>query len=327
LAVVLLLGTGYAVSKTLISRYESSVSRDTLLDPGARDDAAAGSRYSGFRQLAGPLNYLLIGSDLRAANPGAGQRSDSIVIVQVNRTLDGAHLISIPRDLMVRIPAADDGTDFTGSEEKINAAFEHGGGGSGGVRLLSATLTQLTGLRFDGAAVIDFGGFEQAIDALGGVTLCVDQPVRSIHTDRMFLAGCQQMDGSAALDFSRQRYGLTDGDYDRQKHQQQLLKAIFSKAMEGGVTRNPIKLDQFIRSIGGSLTVDTGAIGVTDLLFSLRDIRPGSLRGVRVPSAPETVGDTSYVLLAPEADGLFAALREGDLAGWTALHPEWVNAI
>jgi LCP family protein required for cell wall assembly len=226
LAVVLLVGTGFVVTKTLINRYESSVGRDVLLDPGARDDAGAGSRYSGFRQLAGPLNYLLIGSDLRESNPGAGQRSDSIVIVQVNRTLTGAHLISIPRDLMVEIPAHEgesgtaEGSEFPGSEEKINAAFDYGGGGSGGVRLLSATLTQLTGMRFDGAAVIDFGGFQQAIDALGGVTLCVENPVRSIHTDRMFVAGCQVMDGAAALDFSRQRYGLPDGDYDRQKHQQ-----------------------------------------------------------------------------------------------------------
>jgi LCP family protein required for cell wall assembly len=307
-----------AAVKVVYDRYNASFTRETLLDPDARGVNR--------RQLTGPLNYLLIGSDLRAANPGAGQRSDTIVIVQANSPLTHVHLVSIPRDLRVTIPAQPQ-TGFTGSKEKINSAFDHGGGGSGGVRLLSATLTRLTGLRFDGAAVIDFGGFKQVVDVLGGVTLCIDRQVRSIHTGRLFTVGCQQLNGAEALDYSRQRYGLPAGDFDRQRHQQQVLKAIFAKALDGGVTRNPIKIDQLVRSVGGSLTVDTSGANIADLFFSLRNIRPDALTGVRVPCYDKNIGNTSFVLLSPEAKSLFVALRTADLAKWATEHPQWVNAI
>lgn len=315
---VLLVGGGFIGGRMLLQRLESSFSRDVLLDPSARGASV--------HRLTGPLNYLLIGSDLRADNPDAGQRSDTIVIVQVDRTLSEAQLISIPRDLMVDIPEFPQ-SDFNGGEDKINAAFEHGGGGSGGVQLLSATLNRLTGVRFDGAAVIDFGGFKQVIDLLGGVELCVDTRVKSIHTGHVFRPGCHQMTGAQALDYSRQRYGLPGGDYDRQRHQQQLLKAIFNRAIDRGITHNPIVLDQFVRAVGHSLTVDTGQTSLTDLLLALRNLRPDRLTGIRVPSHPTQINDVSYVRLDDDADSLFDALRDGDLGAWAAANPRWVNPI
>lgn len=315
---VLLVGGGFVGGRMLLHRLESSFSHDVLLDPSARE--------ASWHRLTGPLNYLLIGSDLRADNPDAGQRSDSIVIVQVDRTMTRAQLISIPRDLMVDIPKFPR-ADFGGSEDKINSAFSYGGGGSGGVQLLSATLHRLTGVTFDGAAVIDFGGFKQVIDQLGGIKLCVDTEVTSIHTGYVFRPGCHQMTGAQALDYSRQRYGLPDGDYDRQRHQQQLIKAIFNRAIDRGITHNPFVLDQFIRAVGQSLTVDTGEASLTDLLLALRGLRPDRLTGIRVPSYPTEDGDISYVRLDDESDSLFDALRDGDLGAWAAAHPQWVNPI
>ncbi|MEU7824131.1 LCP family protein [Catellatospora sp. NPDC049133] len=320
---VLLAGGALVAGQALVHRYESSVSRDVLLDPRARDMADS---QVGWRRLSGPLNYLLIGSDLRESNPGAGQRSDTILVVQVDRDLNHAYVISIPRDLRVEIPEVG-GTSFGGARQRINAAFEAGGGGSGGVQLLSATLTALTGMRFDGAAVVDFGGFTRVIDSLGGVNMCVDTEVRSIHTKRLFTVGCREMNGAEALDYSRQRYGLPGGDFDRQRHQQQLVKAILSKALDSGMTRNPLKLDQFIRGIGQSLTLDTGEATLTDLIVALRNIRPDSLTGIRVPSYPQSIGGVSYVLLRDGAEDLFRAMRDADLATWVQQHPEWVNSI
>ncbi|WP_443623176.1 LCP family protein [Catellatospora tritici] len=319
---VLLVGGGVLAGRALLHRYESAVGHDVLLDERARDVDS----FVGWRNVAGPLNYLLIGSDLRAANPDAGQRSDTILIVQVNAALTQAHLISIPRDLRVEIPAFPL-TGYRGAKDKINAAFEFGGGGNGGVQLLSATLTELTGIRFDGAAVIDFGGFVKVIDTLGGVKLCVDTPVTSIHTGRVFAVGCRNMTGAEALDFSRQRYGLPNGDYDRQRHQQQLVKSVLDKALASGVARNPIKLDLLIRGIGQSLTVDTGAASITELALALRNIRPDGLVGVRVPSHITNIDGVSYVVLDDQSDGLFQAMRDGMVANWAKEHPRWVNSI
>ena len=71
---------------------------------------------------------------------------------------------------------------FAGATSKINAAFQYGQGGASGTRLLSQTLTDLIGIKFDGAAVIEFSGLERAVDLVGGVTMCVDVRTVSIHT-------------------------------------------------------------------------------------------------------------------------------------------------
>ena len=325
LALVLLAGAGLVATKVLTSRYEASVARQVLLAPSARGSSPQ-SQSTAWRDGGGPLNFLLIGSDMRAGYPDEGQRSDTIIIVQINAERTGAHLVSIPRDLLVDIPEFPS-TEFYGSREKINAAFHFGGGSAGGVQLLSATLAQLADIKFHGAAVIDFGGFERIIDQLGGVRLCVDTEVTSIHTNRHFPLGCQVFSGAEALDYSRQRYGLESGDYDRQRHNQQLLKAIFSTALDGGIANNPLKIDQFIRALGGSLTLDTGGATLTDVLLALRSLRPSALVGVTVPSYPEMIGDESFVLLNDEAPMLFDALHQASLANWALNNPQWVHAL
>lgn len=329
----ILLGTGLALMvfsavalisvKSLIHRYESNVSREVLLHPSAREGTP---ETSSWRRDDRPLNFLLLGSDWRVTEPNDGQRSDTIIIVQVNGARDAAHLVSIPRDLLVDIPGYAV-TDFYGSREKINAAFQFGGGGNGGVQLLSATLAQLTGMKFDGAAVIDFHGFERIIDMLGGVRLCVDTEVQSIHTGRLFPYGCRTFNGSEALDYSRQRYGLENGDYDRQRHNQQLLKAIFGTALSNDVAFNPLKIDRFARALGDSLTVDIGGASLADVVLTLRALRPDALVGVSVPSYPEMIGDVSYVLMDQAAPAMFDALREARLDDWAAANPQWVHPL
>ena len=84
--------------------------------------------------------------------------------------------------------------------------------------------------------------------------------------------GCKDMEGWEALDYARQRYGLKNGDYDRQRHQQQLIKAIAKKASGSGVLTNPIKVNSLIKSAGKAFVLDTGGVPVADFL---RRQRPG----------------------------------------------------
>ncbi|HEX6683945.1 MAG TPA: LCP family protein [Candidatus Limnocylindrales bacterium] len=310
--------------KLLLHRYETSLGHEVLLAPGAR--GASPEHVGAWRRDGQPLNFLLLGSDLRAGDPEDGQRSDTIIVVQINPERNGAYLVSIPRDLLVDIPEFAP-TEFYGSREKINAAFHFGGGSIGGVQLLSATLAQLTGVKFDGAAVIDFKGFERVIDMLGGVRLCVDTEVTSIHTGRVFPLGCQVFDGSEALDYSRQRYGLENGDYDRQRHNQQLIKAIFGTALSKGIAYNPVKLDQFIRALGDSITVDTGGASLGDAVLALRSLRPEALLGITVPSYPEMIGDESFILMNEETPALFDALRTAQLSEWASVNPQWTHQL
>lgn len=311
-------GIGGLALRVLTTRYEGSVTKERLLDPSARQE-------SNGRRIEGPLNYLLVGSDQRAKKPEDG-RADTIMIVHISPDLDRGYFISVPRDLLVQIPAHPS-TGFGGGPDKVNAAFRHGNGGEGGSQLLSATLTQLTGIRFDGAAIINFAGFEKVIDRVGGVELCLDKEVRSMHTGHVFQPGCQQLNGGQALDLARQRYDLPEGDFDRQRHQQQLLRALAEKIADLNLLAEPIKADQIIREIGAALTVDTNGTDTEDLVVALRDLRPERLTGIRLPARPETINGTSYVLLENAAVELFRSVRDGDVDDWVKTHREWINKL
>lgn len=320
--VVLMLGAGtiFGGEKFLAARYGSALHRSTLLAPGARRESTAQ------KSLVGPLNYLLIGSDARASNPGMGARSDTIIIVHIPASLNRAYLISIPRDLRVNIPPFP-ARGFPGGIGKINSSFQAGGGSAGGVQLLSKTLTQLTGITFDGAAVVNFGGFDKIVEDLGGVRMCIDQGVKSIHTGHVFHPGCQYLTAKQALDYLRQRETLPGGDFDRERHQQQFLSAIFSAVFANGVTSNPVKLDEIIRAVGSSMTVDLNGVPVDQLLFTLRNIRPSSLAGIRLPSAAARKGGVSYVVTKKAALSLYVALADDTMTAWVRAHPHWVNSL
>jgi len=345
--VVLVLASGGLLGGTLFvtHRYDNSVKKANLLADDARAVAVPDKENGAdtpVRQLIGPLNFLLLGSDARDGSPEAGQRSDTIIIAHVPASMDHVYLISIPRDLRVQIPA-DPTVDFHGSHEKINGAFEYGGGGAGGVRLMSSTLTQLTGIRFDGAAVVDFSGFKSVVKELDGITLCVDQRTVSDHigfdsqghylnphdggNPMVYEPGCRVFADWEALDYVRQRKSLPDGDYGRQRHEQQFLQALLVRAREKGIASNPIKLDQFIRAVAGTLTVDTNGMSLTDLAFGLRSIRSTALTGITVPSEPQWIGDISYVVALEQSEGLFQAMRDDTLEAWADANPNWVNNL
>jgi LCP family protein required for cell wall assembly len=331
-------GTVIGAGKVLANRYENSVKRDTLIADDARAEPARAPA-----RISGPLNFLLLGSDARPLENADGTRADTIIIAHVPASLDKAFLVSIPRDLRVEIPPYPP-TGFQGSHEKINAAYQHGGGGRDGVQLLSMTLSNLLGIRFDGAALVDFTGFQDVVKALGGVDMCVDHRVVSEHvgfdskgnylhpheggTPVVYEVGCRQFNGWQALDYVRQRYSLPDGDYGRQRHQQQFLQALLRKARSQGVATNPIKLDRLIRAVAGTLTVDTGGMSLESLVFGLREIGTDDIVGVTVPSEPAWIGNTSYILpFEEEAGALYQALAGDMLEAWTDVNPQWVNRL
>ena len=135
------------------------------------------------------------------------------------------------------------------------------------------------------------------------------------------------MSGARTLDYVRQRYDLPGGDYDRQRHQQQMLRAVLDKAGETHLRSDPIKLDRVLRAVGGALTLDSNGVPLEDLLFALRALPADALRGVQVPSYPQTIDQVSYVVLDSGGSGLFDALRTTRMPDWAAANPRWVNRL
>jgi LCP family protein required for cell wall assembly len=341
-ALLMVLSGGAIVgSKILIGQATGSIDQADLLG----DAGKAG------HSLDGPIDMLLLGVDKRASWKAEDTRADTIIILHIPATHDQAYLLSIPRDTEVKVPAfAKSG--YAGGTTKATEVFFHGSqngaGWAGGAQLMAQTIKDMTGISFDGAAIIDFNGFRGVIDQLGTVRMCVDQQVRSHHLVRMadgkiqsiedarksgqeytpivHKVGCREMKGWEALDFARQRYGLKNGDYDRQRHQQQLIKAMAKKAMDGGVVANPLKLKALMDAAGKAFTLDTGGAPVADFVYTLRGVTANDLVLLRTNSGTYSQNENGREALKPISQEMFAAVQSDTLGEFVIDHPEVLAA-
>lgn len=251
------------------------------------------------------VNFLLIGSDRRS---GTSFRTDTMVIAVLRPQLGQVSLISIPRDLWVSIP------DW--GNQRINTAYQHGisvGYPGGGPGLLKDTILYNLGIRIDHTAMVDFDGFRNIVDTLGGV----DVPVSCSYTDWRLIdpsydpenennwylytagPGLMHMDGDLALWYARSRQ--KSNDFDRGRRQQEVLRALFSQALKANTLSRIPELYNDLRS-----TVETD-LGLGDLLqlavyapkMTNADIRSYYIRPPYVSSWITEGG--AYVLLPNEA--------------------------
>jgi LCP family protein required for cell wall assembly len=337
-------GLGFIGAFALSSQVENSVAQDDLL--GDAGD-------TGGDKLAGALNILMIGLDARAGESDAASRADTIIIVHITADHQRAYLVSVPRDTLVQVQPFPK-SKYGGGQAKMTESFyygaQNGGGIKGGTELLALTIKQRLGVTFNAAAIINFESFMQVVEALGGVDMCIDQTVTSKHlvmgsngpiniendpngkskgAPITYTKGtCRTLAAWEALDYSRQRYGLTNGDYDRQRHQQQLVKAIVKKATSGGVLTNPGKLNSVIKAAGAAFVVDTGGVPLTDFVFSLKSVASGGLTTLRTNAGKitsERINDISYEKLTPLSLAMFKAVSEDKIEAFIAAHPEYVS--
>ena len=311
---VLLLGIGGAGVALYLRNVSNNVKR-----VDAFDSVPAASRPQKDAVAGNAMNFLLLGSDSRDTQNTDGSRSDTIIVLHLNKDKSAAQLISIPRDTWVYIPKSADG-QHGGVNSKINAAFAWGG-----VPLMVQTVEGYTGVRIDHVALVDFAGFKEIVDALGGVTINVETSFTSTHSlnpdgKRHFDKGVQVMDGAATLDYARERYAFKDGDFARIRHQQQVIKAILDKASSGGMLSSPTKLNAFLQATTDTVSVDK-TLNVIDMAAQLRHLRSGNLHFYTSPSkGTGMIGDQSVVLPdTAKAKSLFTAVRKDDTAAITSL--------
>jgi polyisoprenyl-teichoic acid--peptidoglycan teichoic acid transferase len=302
------------------------------------------------QDIEGPLNILLVGIDTRPSRPEEPARADSIMVMHIDESLERGYLLSLPRDLLVDIPPLPE-AGFDGGHDRLNAAMAFGSRQQAGedlpnldrgFALLARTVGDLMGIeRWDGGAVIDFEGFAGVVDALGGVTMEIDERIVSEHrqpdgTHRplnpggdgyhgpqaVYEPGVHHLEGWQALDLARQRYGHDDGDFGRQRHQQLLVKAIVDRALSRDIVTDPVALDRVVRAAGDSLVFDGRGHRAVDFAFALRDLRPDALATLQVPTVHVGQGDAYRgEQQTPEADELFRAWRQDQLDRFLLDHP------
>jgi LCP family protein required for cell wall assembly len=269
------------------------------------------------KTVDGALNVLMVGSDSRDPDTKDDQanawRADTLILMHIPADHKSAQLVSIPRDLWVPIPTGNDAPCGSGSRAKINAAFAFGG-----LPRAVRTVECMTDVHLDHVMAIDFGGFKQVVDALGGVDLKVEQSITSIHKPyRKFTKGTMHMNGTVALDWIRQRKQFARGDFARMQHQQEFLKAIMDKAASTGTLSNPAKLNSFLKAITAAVTVDND-FSLTDMAVQFRNLRGQNLTFLTSPNkGSENISGQSVVVADREkALALYKAIATDKMGDW-----------
>ncbi|WP_412077821.1 LCP family protein [Streptomyces xanthophaeus] len=313
LGVALLVLAGAATGWWLYNKLDGNITEDTSA-------AAELRRYERDRPghfTTAAQNVLLIGSDSRSGEENARygqdrgtQRSDTTILLHLPADRRSATAVSIPRDLMAPIPAClkADGSRTTEQFAQFNWAFQWGG-----AACTIRTVEKLTGIRIDHHVVIDFGGFKKMVDAIGGVEVCLKEPVNDSEAKLKLPAGRQILAGEQALGFVRARYSLGNGsDTERMERQQQFLGSLVKKVQSNGVLLNPGRLYPLLDAATSSVTTDpelASLRGLYELVRGVRDIPTDQVKFLTVPRRPYTADPNRDELVEPDAARLFEQLR------------------
>ena len=233
------------------------------------------------------LDVLVLGVDRRpSAAEGSTSHSDTMMLVRISPKTGQIRLLSVPRDLLVEIEP--------GVKDRINTAYFNGG-----TRRATAVMEDLTGITIERHVIVDFGGFEDVIDALGGVTLKVGHPIRiGIDGRRVYIPpGRQKLDGLEALAYARYR-GTACGDLDRIRRQQRLIAALREEVLGWNtITKVPGIVKVMHENVETNLGIEQ-AISLGRALVGRG--KNGGMRSYQLKGKPEILPNGDAVLVPNE---------------------------
>nr|WP_225443298.1 LCP family protein [Lolliginicoccus lacisalsi] len=223
-----------------------------------------------------------------------GARSDTIMLVTIPADRRRVVAVSFPRDLNITRPECQrfDNDSATYSEDyvpsqpnvKLNDAYF-----TGGPKCLIKSVQQISGMNITRFVGIDFAGFQDMVDTIGGVEVCVTQPM---WDDELGLiipeAGEQVIDGPTALDYVRARHVPTEGtnDYGRMHRQQVLLSSLLREVLSNRVLLDPTKLNNFIEAfVSHTFVENVGAESLLMLARSMQGVDAGQVTFLTIPTA------------------------------------------
>lgn len=248
------------------------------------------------------INILLLGIDHREDEPIDGSRSDTVMIVSIDPPSKSVVMVSLPRDLWVGIPGY--------GEQRINVAHS-----LGGPDLVMRTVAANFGIRANHYARIDFRGFEQIVDTIGGIFIDVERPIKDDEYPtedygvmRLYIPpGPQHMDGNLALQYARSRHG--ENDFGRARRQQRVLLAIRERATAAGII---FKVGDLIPLGQKAVSTDFGPLDIAKLAKLSMDLDRDKIVTLIIDSnyaTPFTTNDGAEVLL-PNRPAIQSAINQ-----------------
>lgn len=283
--------------------------------------SALGSLFGGAttpQEQEGRTNILLLG--MRGANdPSGGLLADSIILVSLDTKDNKVALISIPRDLYVKVPE-------TSERGKINSVYSYweGSGRNQGIPKMEEMVGAVTGLKVNYTIVINHQGFQDLVNAVGGIDVHLQ---KAFYETKQFVAGNEcggvfslpagtdHLDGAKALCYARARDETSD--FDRSKRQQVMLKALKDKMLSIGTLADFSKVNKMLDTIGNNVKTDLTPDqmkGLYDQYNNMKDAQivqrvfENSEQGLlEVPAAESNLG---YVLVPMAGQDNYSQLQD-----------------
>jgi len=274
----------------------------------------------------GRTNIILLGNG--GSNHPGGQLTDTNILLVYDQNTKKAAMVSFPRDLFVTIAKG-------GGKNKLNYAYAYGelniDKTGGGAVTAKETMESIAGVPIHYYVEVDFVGFKDIVDSLGGVTVNVDKAINDPYYPKDYFdddgnyhktdayspfkiaVGKQYLDGTTALKYARSRE--TTSDFDRSQRQQKLISAIKDKALSIGVLTNPKKLTDLLSAISNHFKTDLNASEMKSLASLVKN-----LSSDRVEHAVVDNGNSGLLVSSTSSAGAYILLpKKGNYSDIQAL--------
>ena len=283
-------GIAFLVCITLFGLMYLAVNADSIGFPGVSRFIRKSPMAPAFMPFSGKQNILIMGVDSngKKTDPFKGTRTDSILLVSIDKLGKSVNAVSIPRDSKVFI-ADGHGVD------KINAAHAFGG-----TDLTIKTIQKTFGVHIDHYVILDFAGVKDFVEALGGVNVNVEK--RMHYTDRsggLYIdlnPGYQLLDAQQAEGYLRFRHDAI-GDIGRMRRQQWFVRGVVEKLKSPEVV---VKIPAIIQAISKNIQTDMNVYELAGLAAFSKQIDMDNVQTSTLPGKPSNHGYISYWILDPE---------------------------
>lgn len=243
------------------------------------------------------------GEDSEDAEETGALLSDTVMIISYDKKTGKTSMVSIPRDLYIRI--------YGEKKDKINSAYEIGILRKNGIGFTKKLLSRITGIYIDSAIVLDFSSFKKIIDDLGGIDVTLDKPFSEKQQwgyEFSLPAGTNHLDGENALYYARSRF--SSSDFDRAQRQQKVIMAVKDKIMTLNLLSDPIKTLYILNTIRSNIETDLNIWDTGSLLDLSKQFGGAGEKVKRYVITTENLVYESHI--QTDVGNLYVLLPNGD---------------
>lgn len=272
--------------------------------------------------MEGGLNFLLLGSDKRPEDGGFGDPAeesavlnDVTMLLHVSEDHSHVEVVSFPRDLIVSVPECPNPQDPEGEplppvpETRINEVLAWGGLGC-----VASTIEALTGVVIPVGGIVEFYGVAALSSAVGGVEVCVAEPINDDYTGTYLDAGTHTLSGMDALQFLRTRHGVGDGsDLGRISNQQTFLASLMRTLQSSGTLGDPVKLYSIAKAVLSNMTLSTKMQDPAQLMSIARTLQDVDLSKIAFLQYPTTYTEGFAAVVPAESAAAVNTALQADV--------------